>query len=756
MPNSWNTFIHYRILIITISLLDEIHSARRCIDLAMSRVFRPTLNVIFVATLCGLALLLAALFYLFFRGSRESLIESGKRLRDNTGAQIAARSEQFFQRAQDSVSKIARQVKQRSLTIKEPLDLEPALYAELLSNPDLYDIAFTYGKKMGSTKDGDAIIAADGRGEVDVMRASTAGVRHIDTRFTSQKGGAFVSELRQRTEEGDFLSAPFAAEAGAQRKDPTLEKTFTTAAKDDFFQRPIWSDLHPIPGAEKKFFVTIQQSIPDASGKFMGVLRASLSLDELSRIVNSGIDASGQINPHRVFLCDDQGYLVVPLTPTDTLYDVPNENKYRFLSTQLPPEIAAALKLDQLKKIDTSAGVLSVPGEFEVNGERYLVTFQALNGGWDWIVGIVAPEKTYLSGLLEARLQILKYALGVMIIILLGGILTLRIVKHDLATIVKETGRMGDFEFSASRAEPRIEDVHVVMDRLEQAKTAMRSMSKYVPVTLVRELYHMRAEPVLGSELAEISMMFSDVKDFTTLSEKLTPDDLAHALGRYLQLMTNAIQAQHGTVDKFIGDAVMTLWNAPLPVDNHAQLACQAALDCRRLLTELFASPEWKGLPPFETRFGLHKDRVMVGHFGAPDRMNYTAMGDGVNLASRLEGLNKVYGTTILVSDVIQAECHAHFMFRLIDIVAVKGKSKGLKVYELLAKSGETALPLAQIKNYEQAFELYLSRDFNGARALLEPQLSDGPSSVLAERCRHMHVNPPSREWTGIYYAQSK
>src|SRR6201999_2173380 len=102
------------------------------------------------------------------------------------------------------------------------------------------------------------------------------------------------------------------------------------------------------------------------------------------------------------------------------------------------------------------------------------------------------------------------------------------------------------------------------------------------------------AEPVLGSEIAEISMMFSDVKDFTTLSEKLSPDDLAHALGRYLELMTAAIQAQHGMVDKFIGDAVMTLWNVPHPLDSHARFACQAALDCQQRLTELFASPDWK------------------------------------------------------------------------------------------------------------------------------------------------------------------
>ena len=141
----------------------------------------------------------------------------------------------------------------------------------------------------------------------------------------------------------------------------------------------------------------------------------------------------------------------------------------------------------------------------------------------------------------------------------------------------------------------------------------------------------------------------------------------------------------------------------PNPVPNHAEVACQAVLECAVALQELFESQEWRDLPRFETRFGLHKDRVMVGHFGAPDRLNYTALGNGVNVASRLEGLNKQYGTSILVSESIYQAAKEGFVFRLLDFIAVKGKTEGLNVYELIGKKGAKPKMDPIISRYEQA-----------------------------------------------------
>jgi adenylate cyclase len=284
----------------------------------------------------------------------------------------------------------------------------------------------------------------------------------------------------------------------------------------------------------------------------------------------------------------------------------------------------------------------------------------------------------------------------------------------------------------------------------------MRAMSRYVPVDLVRHLYETRQEPTLGGELRDVSIMFTDIQDFTRFAEEMSPDELARALGRYLELMTEAIHSQGGTIDKFIGDAIMAVWNAPRPSSDHAERACGAALACREASRLLHESPDWTGRPPFHTRFGIHRDCVLVGHFGAPDRMSYTALGDGVNLASRLEALNKQYGTAIMVSEAVRDAAHGAFAFRLLDRVAVKGKTRAVQVYELLGPSGAEEALSGIVRSYEQALTAYFAGRFDNALVLLEAQAQDGPSRVLAERCRALRVSPPPADWDGVYVAHVK
>jgi len=314
---------------------------------------------------------------------------------------------------------------------------------------------------------------------------------------------------------------------------------------------------------------------------------------------------------------------------------------------------------------------------------------------------------------------------------------------------------MREFDFAPSAATSPFRDVDEVMQDLEQAKTALRAMGKYVPIGLVRQLYKNRREPELGGVLCDVTLMFTDVAGFTTVSEQLPPDVLARALGRYFEVMTAAVHGGGGTVDKYIGDAVMALWNAPEPRPGHPLEACRAALACLEATRSLMSGPEWSGLPPFHTRIGLHRDEVMVGHFGAPDRLSYTALGDGVNLASRLEGLNKAYDTSILVSQTVRESVGDALPFRLLDVVAVKGKSRGVRVYELLGPEG--AAP-DTVRAYEEAFALYQRRDFAGAlAALADGALADDPPSrILLARCRRYAAEPPPAGWDGTYVAREK
>jgi adenylate cyclase len=199
----------------------------------------------------------------------------------------------------------------------------------------------------------------------------------------------------------------------------------------------------------------------------------------------------------------------------------------------------------------------------------------------------------------------------------------------------------------------------------------------------------------------------------------------------------------------------MAFWNAPELVADHGKFACRAALCCQEALNRLYKSPAWNGQDRFETRFGIHLSVVSVGHFGAPDRFNYTAIGDGINVASRLEGLNKYYGTHIIVSESVHAAAVDDFEFRLLDRVSVKGKTEGLTIYELLGGKVPGRGREPHIERYERAVEAYLSKQFDEALAVLNGETQDRPSLVLAERCRTYLASPPEG-WEGVHVFDTK
>lgn len=371
--------------------------------------------------------------------------------------------------------------------------------------------------------------------------------------------------------------------------------------------------------------------------------------------------------------------------------------------------------------------------------------------GWILFSGV-------LGHLDSTHTRVLLIAAFIVAFVAIVAWLTLHTVHRELGRIVEDAERMRQFNFEAAPAGERfiIADFRDVRDSLEQGKMAIRAMRKYVPVTLMRQLYHEQKEVKLGAEPLEISMLFSDIRDFTTVSENLSGSELARALGLYLDAMARSIDAHQGTIDKYIGDSVMAFWNAPLPIENDARRACLAALHSVRACDQLFSSPEWGGLPRWATRYGIHRDRVMVGNFGAPDRLNYTAMGDGVNTASRLEGLNKAYGTWIMVSETIRDAVADEFVFRKLDVVAVKGKTKPTAVFELLGETATTTKP-EHAHVYEKAFDSYLAGDFTKAVDLLRPQRDhDAPSSTLFQRCIDFQKVPPPANWNGVFVSHTK
>jgi adenylate cyclase len=229
-----------------------------------------------------------------------------------------------------------------------------------------------------------------------------------------------------------------------------------------------------------------------------------------------------------------------------------------------------------------------------------------------------------------------------------------------------------------------IKEVHELGLTVSLAQRAMWSFSRFVPKELVRRVVDNSISTELGGIRQEITVLFTDVRGFTTIAESSDPDVLMRQTSRYFAALTEAFLAEAGTVDKFIGDAVMVFWNAPNPQPDHVERACRAALAGKVASEQLNAQFEAEGLQPFFTRFGVHVGEAVVGNLGSAERMNYTALGSTVNLAARLEGLNKDYGTAILASEDVYSRARHCFRFKEIGSVIAKGMTKETRIYELI------------------------------------------------------------------------
>jgi adenylate cyclase len=230
----------------------------------------------------------------------------------------------------------------------------------------------------------------------------------------------------------------------------------------------------------------------------------------------------------------------------------------------------------------------------------------------------------------------------------------------------------------------RIKEICDLGSTVNLAQRTIWSFSRFVPKEIVRGVMDNSISTELGGVRAEISVVFTDVRDFTTIAESADPDILMHQTSRYFSVLTEAFLAEGGTIDKFIGDAVMVFWNAPNAQPDHVERACRAALAGRLACEMLNSQFETEGLKPFFTRFGIHVGEAVVGNLGSTERMNYTALGNTVNLAARLEGLNKQFGTSILVSESVYLRAQHCFQFRAFESVIAKGMTKETRIFELV------------------------------------------------------------------------
>ncbi len=280
------------------------------------------------------------------------------------------------------------------------------------------------------------------------------------------------------------------------------------------------------------------------------------------------------------------------------------------------------------------------------------------------------------------------------------------------------------------------------------------AFSYYVNPSVVNEMLKNPEMLTLGGVKKELSVLFSDIRGFTTISESMTPEGLVHFLNDYLTGMTDLVFLHDGLLDKYMGDAIMAVWGAPLEQVNHAELACSTALDMMSDLKKMREGWRAEGLPDMDIGIGVNSGPMVVGNMGSQVRFDYTVMGDSVNLGSRLEGLNKEYGTSIIIAERTLELVKNSFQFRDLDLVMVKGKQLPVKICELVCRKGESDPRLDILVPFNEGLSAFRAQDWDRAetrfKEALETLPTDGPSALYLRRIEDYRASPPPEDWDGV------
>jgi adenylate cyclase len=650
-----------------------------------------SLGQLFLAALVSCLAVLGASGIAFWRRSERAALAAAEHSREAVARSVESRVAAALGGAASVLDRVERALASGVTTPDDRDGLAALLYGELLGHARLLEVTFTGARAPASAdEEGEApehpALAPDGRFQISVFWAPDGRLRiqrveRVGTEFREQRWSATSGELRLPLE-GTPEQRPLF--------DPTQHPTFVASVAAAQQGAPVWSDLHfsEIDAGEPRprAVLTVQKAV--RLGPLIGVVRVGLSTTALDAIGSERIEAI-EDDPHRVALLATAAApgaparLVTRAAADDELESIDGELR---VVPRAPPAVLRELLASRVVcGLDPDRPARDA--ELAVEGETWLATLRPLSiaggGTRGWAVAVLVPKSHYTREL-DALGRALAVPFGASVALMLSvaaGVLV--VCRRGLRGIGARTARMRDFDFSPDPGRSALAEIDELYDELERAKTVARALGKYVPIPIVRSSYERNREPALGAEHAELTILFSDIEGFTALAEKLPPAELARRLGCYFEVMTRTLEAHGATIDKYIGDAVMAFWNAPVPLAEHSARACRAVLACQRALAELYASAVWAG-PALVTRFGLHRSSVLVGHFGSPSRLSYTALGDGVNLAARLESACKEFRANILVSGALVRAVGAEFDFRPRGRAPLRGKTEAVEVYELV------------------------------------------------------------------------
>ncbi len=409
-------------------------------------------------------------------------------------------------------------------------------------------------------------------------------------------------------------------------------------------------------------------------GAYIGSVGADITVPELSKLLQRNKISANSLS----MIIDGQNATIATsnlagLTPSETTPLVAAVNE----QAKLVLNDATSGTEYSDSYISNDAGIKMSVSLFRLNNEFNL----------DWLAIIITPTSDFIGGLYSAAKTVILVILAIILInLLLIFKLSKRLVR-GIVRVSKEISSIQAMEFGDSKSnEPSalIREIRDLQNGINLLRTALRSFSLYVPLGVVRKLVESGKALTPCVEVRPLTIFFCDIENFSTMAQEVSPQELLEYTTAYFALATKAVAEQEGTVDKFIGDAVMAFWGAPAQLPEHALHACRSALRIVEQLREINLTWAAHGKRSLRVRVGINTADVLVGNIGSAERLSYTALGDGVNVASRLEGINKEFGSTICISDTVYELVKDRVVTKPLKPVSVKGRKGEFMVYELL------------------------------------------------------------------------
>lgn len=508
----------------------------------------------------------------------------------------------------------------------------------------------------------------------------------------------------------------------------------------------IWSDVFISPTNNLTTAATVP--IDSKSGQFLGVFALDIPMEGISNFLKSLTIGKNGI----VFLMNHQNQLIAA---PGLQQAAGAQDNLMLLSKIGKPWAKAAVQ----HYINNPRPYF----KFDYNNNRYIASFELLTDeqakvtDYDQKIVVVVPESDFTSGLIKRNLMVVGTGLAILLLGILIATIFSKAITKRLKLLASDTEKIKNFQLEDVKITSAIKEVDMLASSIYSMKVNLRSFQKYMPAKLVRQLIATGEDTQLGGEKKIISILFTDIKSFTSITESMETQELITQLSEYWDNLTTIISATHGTIDKFIGDALMAFWGAPVKDKIHWEHACKAALRCSNKINELNKQWGQQGKIPFITRFGIHTGDALVGNIGSKERMNYTAIGDSVNFTSRLEQLNKIYGTSIICSEETVTLAKNKFIFRKLDKVHIRGKTGTYIIYELLGESGdELSFDFAAYQlEFDQGFNAYQHQHWLKAKKHFHQCLhlftEDKVALLFLTRCDYLSQHSPEKDWDGVW-----